>query len=675
MIGNRKPQFSGVITGILFLLLSLAAPAGRAQTNWQKYDLNPVLVLTEPWDHLVAIGEPTCILENGAFRMWLTGAHDEQRYQIYHAASADGITWFKEPAAVLSWGTPGEWDHWTLDTAEVIRDDEGYKLYYFAQPEPMTPPFNAAIGMARSDDGINWEKEGQNPLLLSGGVGDWDEYWVESPTVVYDGAGGTYEMWYSGVGGDGFQIGYAESDNGRDWQKHPLPVLSPGQTGSWDDQVVAVPTVIKRDGLYEMWYGGTFDDGSGDINWSGIRIGYATSSNGIDWDKHGENPVLSREDPPADIAVPWAPDVLFDHQQSRLLLWYATDFVFCLAGDPAPPEPVHDLLLAGPGPGIDNPPVVRTFPLVQEGAHLLEFRAYGAAHYGVNVSCGRVNGGTADVILTGAGPGDIYGPHVRGFLPDGTPVAGLSFLAYGTNRFGVNVAAGDLDGDGYDEIITGAGPGDVFGPHVRAFDFDGGPPVSPVPGVSYFAYGTLKYGVNVTAGDLDGDGYDEIVTGAGPGDVFGPHVRGWNVDGGTAAAIPGISFFAYGTLKYGVDVAAGDLDGDGLAEIITAPGPSGLFGAHIRGWNVDGSVSPMPGFSFFAWPADQSTYGARIFAGSDLDGDGRDDLVTGAGPDPQAGTPVSVYRYLDGTASLWFSLEAFPAGTTMGASVAGGRLS
>ncbi len=331
-------------------------------------------------------------------------------------------------------------------------------------------------------------------------------------------------------------------------------------------------------------------------------------------------------------------------------------------------------ITAGPGPDYGNSPEVRVFPPEQDSGPIYTFAAYGSPHYGVNVSCGRVAGGSGDVILTGAGPGDIYGPHVRGFSADGTPVGGLSFLAYGTNKFGVNVAAGDLDADGYDEIITGAGPGAVFGPHVRAFDFDGAPPVSPVAGVSYFAYGTLKYGVNIAAGDLDGDGYDEIVTGAGPGAVFGPHVRGWNVDGGAATPIPGVSWFAYGTLKYGVHVAAGDLDGDGLAEIVTAPGPSSLFGAHVRGWNVDGTVSPMPGFSFFAWPASQSTYGARIFAGADLNDDGRDDLVAGAGPDPAAGTPVQVYRYLGGTAELWFSLEAFPAGTTSGTSVAGGDL-
>ncbi len=332
-------------------------------------------------------------------------------------------------------------------------------------------------------------------------------------------------------------------------------------------------------------------------------------------------------------------------------------------------------LLAGAGPGEANPPRVRVFPLQQDAAHDLEFAAYGADHFGVNVHAGDLDGDGFDEIITGAGPGEIYGPHVRGFRANGQPFAGVSFLAYGTNRFGVNVAAGDIDGDGKDEIITGAGPGEVFGPHVRAFDvFDAPPGTAAIPGVSFMAYGTLKYGVNVVCGDIDGDGFDEIVTGAGPGAVFGPHVRGWNVDGGAAAAIPAVSFLAYGTPRFGVRVACGDLDGDGIDELVTAPGPSPTFGAHIRGWNYDGnSVAPMTGCSFFALPQAQYSYGAQVFAGADLDGDGRAELVVGAGPDEGADSKVEVYRYSGTAVSQWFTLRAMPAAWRHGATVAAGR--
>jgi len=282
--------------------------------------------------------------------------------------------------------------------------------------------------------------------------------------------------------------------------------------------------------------------------------------------------------------------------------------------------------VAGPGPGWYNPPLVR--------APNAEWIAYGAGGFGVNVACGDVDGDGLDEVLTGPGPGRIYGPHVRGWSLDGSPIAGLSFLAYGTPRFGVNVAAADLDGDGVDEIISGAGPGAVYGPHVRGWSYSGSGCLQ-VPGVSFFAYGTHKWGVNVTGGDVDGDGIDEMVTGAGPGRDFGAHVRGWGCDSGAVAQLPGLSFFAYGVSQWGVNVGCGDIDGDGIDEIITGPGPGYTFRDHVRAFDYDGGgVTQVPAVSFFAiW----GYYGARVSA-ADVDDDGIDEIlsVPGAGPDNAA---------------------------------------
>ncbi len=325
-------------------------------------------------------------------------------------------------------------------------------------------------------------------------------------------------------------------------------------------------------------------------------------------------------------------------------------------------------LVAGPGPGRDNPTLVRLFMPAEDAEPLASFSAYGVPRYGVNVSCGDLYGDGGAEIVTGAGPGDVFGPHVRGFLADGTPLPGVSFLAYGTSKWGVNVACGDIDGDGADEIVTGAGPGAVFGPHVRAFTNSG----TPLPGVSFMAYGTNKWGVNATCGDIDGDSCDEIITGAGPGAVFGPHVRAWNVDGLTAAAIPGVSFFAYATHSWGVRVACGDIDGDGIDEIFTAPGPSPQFGAHIRGWKFDGAaVSPMAEVNFLPWGMETAAYGATIYGGPDLNRDGREELFIGAGPDPDAASLISVYRYDGSELIRWFGLGPF-GGLTYGANVAAG---
>jgi len=131
------------------------------------------------------------------------------------------------------------------------------------------------------------------------------------------------------------------------------------------------------------------------------------------------------------------------------------------------------------------------------------------------VAAGDVNGdGRADII-TAAGPGG--GPHVKVF--DGMNLNLLqSFFAYDANfTGGVYVAAGDVNGDGFADIITGAGPGG--GPHVKVFDG-----TSNTILLSFFAFDqTFTGGVRVAAGDVNGDGFADIVTGAGPGD--GPHVK------------------------------------------------------------------------------------------------------------------------------------------------------
>jgi len=307
-------------------------------------------------------------------------------------------------------------------------------------------------------------------------------------------------------------------------------------------------------------------------------------------------------------------------------------------------------IVTGPGAGPGNPTLVRLFDSATPSSRLAEWTAYGVNAFGVNVACGDLDGDGRAEVLTGAGPGPMFGPHVRGFDKSGAPLPGLSFLAYGTPRWGVNVAAGDLDADGFDEIITGAGPGAVFGPHVRGWNWDGSGSPAPIPGLSWFAYGTPKWGVNVACGDLDGDGRHEVVTGAGPGAVYGPHVRGWARDGGGAAqAIPGISFFAYSTLKFGVNVACGDLDGDGMDEILTGAGPGAVFGSHVRGWNWDGSatVQPLPSLSFFAFP-DCPNWGVNVGSG-DLDGDGFDEILAGPGPGEAWAASVRAFDF-DGAA-------------------------
>jgi len=286
-------------------------------------------------------------------------------------------------------------------------------------------------------------------------------------------------------------------------------------------------------------------------------------------------------------------------------------------------------VVAGPGPVAANRAEVRLYDPFHNRNWRVRAFPFLVQGYGMETAAGDVDGDGYDQVIVGPGPGPYHPPLVA--VLDETGILQQVFLAYGTRRYGVNVAAGDLDGDGDDEIVTGAGPGEVFGPHVRGWHFQGGA-MAPLPGASFFAYGTLRWGVNVTAGDLDGDGREEIVTGAGPGDVFGPHVRAWRYQGGEVRPIQQVSFMAYGTNRYGVNVACGDIDGDGLAEVVTGPGPSALFSSHVRAWNYDGeALNAIDGVNFLAHPEGTGRGGVIVACGN-IDNDGHDEILTAPGP-------------------------------------------
>ena len=308
--------------------------------------------------------------------------------------------------------------------------------------------------------------------------------------------------------------------------------------------------------------------------------------------------------------------------------------------------PSGDEYVAGEGLGFPNANTVKYFR--ETGvATGVSFAAYGAGQWGVNVAVAEVNGGSAAEALTGPGPGSVFGPQVRAFDRTGVSIGKVNFYAYGTLRYGVNVGGGRLDSDVYDEILSGAGPGAVFGPHMRGWNFDGGT-VSAIGGVNFFAYSTLRYGVNVGAGDLDQDGFAEPISGPGPGVIFGPQVRGWNVDGAATTAIGAINFNAFALSGFGVNVAGGDVDGDGYGEIACGAGPGATHPAQLRGFDYDGGpLGSLAGYDITPY---SSKYGARVGLG-DIVGGGQLALLAGPGRDPGAAAVARAYSYSGGALS------------------------
>jgi hypothetical protein len=131
-------------------------------------------------------------------------------------------------------------------------------------------------------------------------------------------------------------------------------------------------------------------------------------------------------------------------------------------------------------------------------------------------------------------------------------------------------------------------------------------------------YGTgFQGGVRVASGDVNGDGIADIVTGSGPGG--GPHVKVF--DGATGETLR--SFFPYDAgFQGGVHIAVGDVTGDGADDIITGAG--GGSGGHIK--IFDGATGAEL-LSFLAFPG--TPLGATVATVGDLDGDGHAEIVAG----------------------------------------------
>ncbi|MEQ9424525.1 MAG: hypothetical protein RJQ09_08920 [Cyclobacteriaceae bacterium] len=183
------------------------------------------------------------------------------------APSVDG-PWTVHPEPVIK-SENGFWDEIALTGGSVIRDGNGYRMYYAVMLEDQVNP-DMAIGMATSTDGITWTKHPE-PVLSKGPDGAWDDYKVESPVVIKTDKG--YVMAYRSDGGDptwGQDSGYgvATSQDGINWTRfQTAPVAHEANQADWAN-LWAMAFFKNENGYYLIFE----NDGRGSINRTRVAV-------------------------------------------------------------------------------------------------------------------------------------------------------------------------------------------------------------------------------------------------------------------------------------------------------------------------------------------------------------------------------------------------------------------
>jgi sucrose-6-phosphate hydrolase SacC (GH32 family) len=242
--------------------------------EFSPYEHNPVFSGTkgETWDKVIR-ERGFILFENGLYRMWYTGYNENKSETKYLglATSPDGINWTRyEKNPVFS-------QKWTEDMF-VFRIEGKYYMY--------AEGLHDVAHLLISDDGINWQEQGDLKILTT--KGDTIPGPYGTPSILIE--NGKWHLFYE-RNDEGIWL--AVSDDHKIWTNvQDEPVLKKGP-GNYDSGAVASNQVIKFKGRYYMYYHGTSDAGWSDPGAKSIwTSNVAVSTDLVNWTKYPENPIV-----------------------------------------------------------------------------------------------------------------------------------------------------------------------------------------------------------------------------------------------------------------------------------------------------------------------------------------------------------------------------------------------
>jgi len=303
--------------------------------------------------------------------------------------------------------------------------------------------------------------------------------------------------------------------------------------------------------------------------------------------------------------------------------------------------------------------------------------------FGVSVStAGDVNGDGYSDVIVGAQGNDAGGTDAGrayiffgGISMDNTADVIMTGEAI-DDRFGYSVStAGDVNGDGYSDVIVGAYSNDIGGTDAgRVYIFFGSTSMDNTADVTMTGVTAGdRFGISVsTAGDVNGDGYSDVIVGATLSDAGGTDAgRSYIYFGGTSMdnTADVIMTGEAANDQFGVSVyTTGDVNGDGYSDVIVgAP------------WNDAGGSNAGRSYIYFGGTSMDNTadvtmtgeaagdfFGYSVSTAGDVNGDGYSDVIVGARLNDAGGTDAGRSYIYFGGASVDNIADVTMTGVTSG---------
>ena len=260
---------------------------------------------------------------------------------------------------------------------------------------------------------------------------------------------------------------------------------------------------------------------------------------------------------------------------------------------------------------------------------------YNSANGEARIATGDIDGDGRDEIIVGLAP--VWEqPYPKGYFEvlndDHVRLAWgqINWSAYNDLNGESWPACGDIDGDGYDEIIIGLGRNG--GGWFEVFDYDAVNLVHKAWGkVNWSSYNSTMGETHPACGDIDGDGYDEIIIGLGRDGGGWFEVFDYDAANLVHKAWGRVNWPPYNNANGETRPACGDIDGDGYDEIIIGLASYPANGGWFEIFDHDAAHLLHKTWKRINWPAYNSANGETRPACGDIDGDGYDEIVIGLG--------------------------------------------